>query len=79
MEKIEKDYGAKRSDWLMYWLKRGTGTLEELVAQHSKEDGKYVFGEDITLADVFLYPQIYNSKNRFNLDLKPYPNVSRVF
>lgn len=45
----------------------------------NKRGGKYVFGDEITCADVFLYPQIYNAKNRFNLDITPYPNVARIF
>ena len=44
LEKIEKDYGADKTEWLSYWLKRGTNTLEELVLKHSNE-GKYVFGD----------------------------------
>jgi glutathione S-transferase len=63
---------------LLYWLKRGTNTIEELIGKYNK-GGNYVFGDAITAADVFFYPQIYNAKNRFNLDIKPYPNVSRVF
>lgn len=45
----------------------------------NKRGGRYVFGDEITCADVFLYPQIYNAKNRFNLDLTPFPNVTRIF
>ena len=78
LEKIEADYGAKKSQWLLYWLKRGTNTIEELIGKYNK-GGNYVFGDAITAADVFFYPQVYNAKNRFNLDIKPYPNVSRVF
>ena len=39
--------------------------------------GKYCHGDVITLADVFLVPQIYNAE-RFDVDMKKFPLISRV-
>jgi glutathione S-transferase len=38
----------------------------------------YIFGEKISCADVFFYPQIMASKHRFKIDITPYKNVSRI-
>ncbi len=38
-----------------------------------------MFGNQITAADVFLYPQVYNSIARYNLDISGWPNIQRIF
>ena len=74
---MEKDYKADRGKWLLEWVGKGAETIEKLVSQ-SSDNGKYVFGDEITCADVFFYPQIMNTKNRFKVDITPYPNVCRI-
>jgi glutathione S-transferase len=49
-----------------------------MLVQQNK-GGKFVFGDSVTCADVFLYPQIYNSIIRYNIDLSPYPKLLRIF
>jgi maleylpyruvate isomerase len=39
---------------------------------------KFIKGDEITLADIFLIPQVYNAK-RFGVDMKIYPNICRVY
>jgi glutathione S-transferase len=45
--------------------------------------GKYVFGDEITAADVFFYPQVLATKSRWNVDLSPLPscykNLGRIY
>ena len=36
--------------------------------------GKYCVGDEITLADVFLVPQLMNA-DRFGVDMTKYPNI----
>ncbi len=38
----------------------------------------YIFGEEVTAADVFFYPQIMATKNRFQVDISPYQNITRI-
>ena len=78
LEKVEKDYGESRKNWAVFWLQQGLNTLEGLIQQQNK-GGKYVFGDDVTGADVFLFPQVYNAKVRYGIDIKEYPNVFRIF
>lgn len=63
--------------WLQEWLVRGVNTMEKLIVNHNN-GGPFVFGDEISCADVFFYPQIMNTKNRFKVDISAYPNVTRI-
>ena len=43
-----------------------------------KSSGKYCVGDDITMADCFLIPQVYNAKYRFRVDMNQFPNITRI-
>ena len=43
----------------------------------SKSGGKYCVGDEITMADCCLIPQVYNA-NRFKVDMKQFPNINRI-
>jgi maleylacetoacetate isomerase len=62
--------------WTRHWIDRGFTALEQLIARHSG-DGQHCFGSSVTLADVFLVPQVYNAR-RAQLDLAPYPKLAAV-
>lgn len=63
-----------KGEWGRYWISNGLEAVEKLLEKWS---GKYSFGDNITLADVFLVPQVYNAR-RFNVDLSRYPNIQRI-
>lgn len=44
----------------------------------SSETGEFSHGNAPTLADVCLVPQVFNAQ-RFEVHLKPYPTVMRIF
>jgi len=48
------------------------------VRLHTFFRSKYCLDDRVTMADVCLVPQVFNSQ-RFNCDLKPYPAVMRIF
>jgi maleylacetoacetate isomerase len=62
--------------WISHWIDRGFTAFEQLIARHSA-DGRYCFGDSATLADVFLVPQVANSR-RVQLDLAQYPRLAAV-
>jgi maleylacetoacetate isomerase len=62
--------------WARHWIARGFEALEQLVARHSA-DGLHCYGSCVTLADVFLLPQVFNAR-RVELDLAPYPRLAGV-
>jgi glutathione S-transferase len=39
--------------------------------------GRYCEGDDVSMADVFLLPQVYNAV-RFKLDMTRWPTVARI-
>jgi maleylacetoacetate isomerase len=59
--------------WGRKWIDRGFSALETLARERSS-DGKFSYGESLTLADVWLIPQLFNA-HRFELDLTPYPTL----
>jgi maleylacetoacetate isomerase len=62
--------------WRAHWVARGLRALEELAKRHSG-DGLHCFGTTVTLADVFLVPQL-GSARRFKCDLSPYPTLTGI-
>ena len=43
----------------------------------SKSAGKYCVGDQVTMADCYLVPQVYNA-NRFKVDMKQFPNINTI-
>ncbi len=63
--------------WFNHWIALGFEAFERLIAGH-RETGKFCHGDQPTLADICLVPQVFNAK-RYALDLKPYPTLMRIF
>jgi maleylacetoacetate isomerase len=62
--------------WYHHWIGAGFTGLEENVRRTSG-DGHHMFGTSVTLADIFIVPQMYNAR-RFKCDLAPYPTLRRI-
>jgi len=62
--------------WYQHWIADGLHALETDVVNRQPQ-GPYCFGEQVTLADVCLVPQIFNAQ-RFNCDLTPYPRLVAI-
>ena len=62
--------------WYAHWIARGLGALEEEVSATSG-DGLHMFGSSVSLADVFIVPQMYNAR-RLKCDLAPYPRLGAI-
>ncbi|ETK89775.1 maleylacetoacetate isomerase [Phytophthora nicotianae CJ01A1] len=65
---------AKKQAWGRFWIERGFEALERELA---KTAATYCFGDEITLADLYLQPQVYNA-NRVGVDMTKYPTISRI-
>lgn len=61
--------------WYRHWIDTGFSALESGLAQRSARDR--CFGAELTLADVFLVPQVGNAR-RLNMDLGPYPHIVAI-
>ncbi|XP_037096707.1 maleylacetoacetate isomerase isoform X2 [Syngnathus acus] len=66
--------GAEKVQWAQYFINRGFEALEPLLKQTA---GKYCVGDEISMADVCLVPQVYNAE-RFKVDLSLYPTIQRL-
>lgn len=62
--------------WQHHWMADGLATLEKLLAGHP-DTGRFCHGDQPTLADCCLLPQLFNAE-RFGLDLAPYPTLRRI-
>ena len=65
---------SAKTDWYHNWVKQGFSALEQQLAQHS---GQFCFGNNVSLTDLCLVPQVYNAE-RFNVDMTPFPNIVRI-
>ena len=63
--------------WFNHWIALGFQAFEKLIAGRA-ETGAFCHGDQPTVADVCLVPQVFNAK-RYDLDLKPYPTLMRIF
>lgn len=61
---------ADADEWYAHWVCEGFDTIEALI-----EPGPYAFGSRISLADVYLVPQVFNAR-RFNVSLDMYPKIA---
>jgi maleylacetoacetate isomerase len=65
---------AQRQAWARRYIGAGLEALERLLAASA---GRFCVGDEVTLADLHLVPQVYNAA-RFKLDMAPFPTVARV-
>jgi len=65
---------AGRDDWYRHWIAEGFAALEALAARRA---GSFLFGNEVTLADVCLVPQLFNAR-RFDVPLGDYPVLVRA-
>ena len=68
------DAGGDAQTWGRRVIERGLNALE---ARASKTAGEYLVGDELSLAELCLVPQLYNAR-RFELDLSAWPTLCRV-
>lgn len=66
----------QKTTWYHHWIHQGFKALEKQLEQH-RGAGPYCFGEQVSLADVCLIPQVYNA-HRFECDMTKYPLIEAV-
>ena len=66
---------AEKMQWIKHWLAVGFSALESRLQQTAR---RYCFGDQITVADLCLVPQVYNAL-RFQLDMTNYPLISAIY
>jgi maleylacetoacetate isomerase/maleylpyruvate isomerase len=79
LDHLSSDEGIRQS-WVRHFNQRGLVALESALAGVEAEfgSGPYSFGDQLTLADVYLVPQVATAI-RFQVPMDPYPRVRAVF
>jgi maleylacetoacetate isomerase len=58
--------------WYHHWILQGFAALETML-----KPGPYSFGNEVTLADICLVPQVFNAR-RLKVPLDKFPNIVAV-
>ncbi len=70
------DESTVTGTWYRKWIDAGFRGLEA-QAKHFSGDQKHMFGTSLTMADVFIVPQMYNAL-RFHCDVTGFPTLRRI-
>jgi maleylacetoacetate isomerase len=63
---------SKIDAWYHHWIHDGFQAIEDMITP-----GPYTFGNEITLADICLVPQVYNAR-RLKTPLERYPKILAI-
>lgn len=67
----------EKNIWYQHWIREGFTGLEKFIVSSGRSHN-FCLGDEPTLADVVLIPQIYNAK-RFKCNLDNYPTLSGIY
>jgi len=73
LEHLSEDAGVRKL-WSQHWIREGFKSYETLVRLTA---GQYSFGDQVTMADLCLVPQVYNA-HRFGVDMAEFPTIARI-
>jgi len=79
MQYLEREFNTpqvERERWTQHWIREGFDAFENLLADNPST-GEFCEGDEPTMADVCLVPQVYNAK-RWSVDMTPYPLIQRI-
>jgi maleylacetoacetate isomerase len=67
---------AQKEAWMRHWIQSGFVALEELLSTNPST-GEFCEGDEPTMADCCLVPQVYNAR-RYGVDMAVFPTISRI-
>ena len=67
---------VERERWAQHWIREGFAAFERLLAE-SPSTGQFCEGDEPTMADVCLVPQVYNAR-RWSVDMGAFPTIVRI-
>ena len=71
---LVEELGHDKQAWGKKWIEKGACAIEEILATSK---GKYCVGDEVTLADACLVPQVFNFA-RFGVSLDDFPLIKAV-
>jgi maleylpyruvate isomerase len=66
-----------RSTWYLHWVATGLAGLEAQIGRDSRS-GRFCYGDQVTLADICLVPQLFNALDA-KMDVALYPRLMKIF
>ncbi|MEP6484133.1 MAG: maleylacetoacetate isomerase [Rudaea sp.] len=79
MQYLEHEFSApqvERDRWTRHWITEGFKSLEKLL-ESNPSTGQFCEGDEPTLADICLIPQVYNAL-RWSIDMNQFPLIRRI-
>ncbi len=77
LENVMAGDAAARQAWYEHWIAEGFTAIEAVLAGRGLA-GRYCYGDQVTMADVCLIPQVFNGQ-RFDCPLDGYPTIMAIF
>jgi maleylpyruvate isomerase len=74
LQYIKREFQKDDKAFARHWIERGLGAMEALAAATA---GRFLVGDEVSLADACLIPQLYHAR-RFEADVTPYVTLLRV-
>lgn len=68
---------AARQAWYQHWIAEGFTAIEAFLVERGLA-GRYCHGDDVTMADACLIPQVFNGQ-RFDCPLDGYPTIMAIY
>ena len=76
---LKNDLGVEdeaRDAWYRHWIRAGFAAMETLLRERGWQ-GPYCLGQQVTIADACLAPQMYNAR-RFETPLDDFPILNKI-
>lgn len=75
MQPINNNADAVKKEWAAHWISQGLASTEKMLQLCA---GTYCVGEQVTMADCFLLPQVYNAR-RFGVAVDSlFPVIAQI-
>lgn len=79
LQYLVRELGAsdeQKLAWSQHWIRLGFDAIEKLLVERERP-GVFCEGNEPTMADCCLIPQVYNAR-RFGVSLDRYPTIARI-
>jgi maleylacetoacetate isomerase len=80
MQYLEHEFNApqvERDRWVKHWITEGFKGFETLL-ETNPSTGGFCEGDEPSLADICLVPQVYNAY-RWSVDMSAFPQIKKIF
>jgi maleylacetoacetate isomerase len=75
-QQYHSEDAAKRAEYARHWIGSGLAVYEKLLKEH--RNGRFSWGDRVTLADLCLVPQVYNAL-RFGVAMEQFPQCAQIY